>query len=169
MTDPQKCCRLWKWNTSETIERIQRQAARYVTGDYRRSSSVSEMIHNLKWTNLATTTRRSGNRLNMIYKILNGQSAITPNNFFELNKTQMRKKHNLTLRTHQPWGNIDKFAFVQRSIPEWNTGTHYQTLLFKPTRRSSSGSCSKNTYSKARCLHWHSSKPHTAHTSSSSR
>ena len=77
------------------------------------------MIHNLKWTNLAT--RRSGNRLNMIYKILNDQTAITPNNFFELNKTQTRKKHNLTLRTYQPRGNIDKFAFVQRSIPEWNT------------------------------------------------
>ena len=78
-------------------------------------------------------------------------SAITPNNFFEFNKTQTRKKHNLTLRTYQPRGNIDKFAFVQRSIPEWNT--LYQTLLFKPTRRSSSGSCSRNTYSKTRCLH----------------
>ena len=57
----------------------------------------------------------------MIYKILNGHSAITPDNFFEFNKTQTRKKHNLTLRTYQPRGNIDKFAFVQRSIPEWNT------------------------------------------------
>ena len=88
-------------------------------GDYRRSSSVFEMHHNLKWTNLST--RRSVNRLTMIYKILNGHSAITSNNFFEFNKTQMRKKHNLTLRTYQPRGNIDKFAFVQRSIPEWNT------------------------------------------------
>ena len=42
--------------------------------------------------------------------------------FFEFNKTQTRKKHNHTLRTYQPRGNIDKFAFVQRSIPE---------LLFK--------------------------------------
>ena len=81
--------------------------------------SVSEMLHNLKWTNLST--RRSVNRLTIIYKILNGHSAITPDNFFEFNKTQMRKKHNLTLRTYQPRGNIDKFAFVQRSIPEWNT------------------------------------------------
>ena len=115
------CSSVWDPHTLsdiQKIERIQRQAARYVTGDYRRSSSVSEMIHNLKWTNLAT--RRSGNRLNMIYKILNDQSAITPNNFFELNKTQTRKKHDLTLRTYQPRGNIDKFAFVQRSIPEWN-------------------------------------------------
>ena len=27
--------------------------------------------------------------------------------------------------------------------------------------RSSSGSCSRNTYSKTRCLHWHSSNTHT--------
>ena len=153
------CSSVWDPHTlsdTQKIERLQRQATRYVTGDYRRSSSVSEMLHNLKWTNLST--RRSVNKLTMIYKILNGHSAITPNNFFEFNKTQTRKKHNLTLRTYQPRGNIDKFAFVQRSIPEW---THYQTLLFKPTRRSSSGSCSRNTYSKTRCLHWHSSKPHT--------
>ena len=57
----------------------------------------------------------------MIYKILNGHSAITPNNFFEFNKMQTRKKNNLTLRTYQPRGNIYKFAFVQRSIPEWHT------------------------------------------------
>ena len=94
------CSSVWDPHTlSDThkIGRIQRQAAQYVTGDYRRSSSVSEMLHNLKWTNLST--RRSVNRLTMIYKILNGHSAITPNNFFEFNKTQTRKKHNLTLRT----------------------------------------------------------------------
>ena len=116
------CSSVWDPHTlsdTQKIERIQRQAARYVTGDYRRSSSVSEMLHNLTWTNLST--RRSVNRLTMIYKILNGHSAITPNNFFEFNKTQTRKEHNLTLRTYQPRGNIDKFAFVQRSIPAWNT------------------------------------------------
>ena len=157
------CSSVWDPHTlsdTQKIERIQRQAARYVTGDYRLSSSISEMLHNLKWTNLST--RRSVNRLTMIYKILNGHPAITPNNFFEFNKTQTRKKHNLTLRTYQPRGNIDIFAFVQRSIPEWNTlPLLLLTLLFKPTRRSSSGSCSRNTYSKTCCLHWHSSKPHT--------
>ena len=134
---------------TQKIERIQRQAARYVTGDYRRSSSVSEMLHNLKWTNLST--RRSVNRLTMIYNILNGHSAITPNNFSEFNRTQTRKKHNLTLRTYQPRGNIDKFAFVQRSIPEWNTLPNV-IVQFKPSRRSSSGSCSRNTYTTAKPL-----------------
>ena len=154
------CSSVWDPHTlsdTQKIERIQRQAARYVTGDYRRSSSVSEMLHNLKWTNLST--RRSVNRLTMIYNILNGHSAITPNYFFEINRTQTRKKHNLTLRTYQPRGNIDKYIHLYNA--PFQSGTHYQTLLFKPTRRSSSGSCSRNTYSKTRCLHWHSSKTHT--------
>ena len=49
------CSSVWDPHTlsdTQKIERIQWQAARYVTGDYRRSSSVSEMLHNLKWTNL---------------------------------------------------------------------------------------------------------------------
>ena len=84
------------------------------------SDAVSASLFSICLLKLPTT-RRSVNRLTMIYKILNGHSAITLNNFFEFNKTQTRKKHNLTLRTYQPRGNIDKFAFVQRSIPEWNT------------------------------------------------
>ena len=66
------CSSVWDPHTlsdTQKIERIQRQAARYVTGDYRRSSSVSEMLHNLKWTNLHVSTRRSVNRLTMIYNI----------------------------------------------------------------------------------------------------
>ena len=90
-----------------------------------------------------------------IYNILNGHSAITANNFFEFNKTQTRKKHNLTLRTYQPRGNIDKFAFVQRSIPEWNT------LPNAIVQANSTEQFQRNTYSKTRCLHWHSSNTHT--------
>ena len=70
------CSSVWDPHTHsdiQKIERSQRQAARYVTGDYRRSSSVSEMIHNLKWTNLAT--RRPGNRLNN-YDLQNPERSI---------------------------------------------------------------------------------------------
>ena len=35
-----------------TIERVQRSAARFVTGDYRRTSSVSDMCTNLMWNSL---------------------------------------------------------------------------------------------------------------------
>ena len=152
------CSSVWDPHTlsdTQKIERIQRQAARYVTGDYRRSSSVSEMLHNLKWTNLST--RRSVNRLTMIYNILNGHSAITPNNFFEFNRRE--KLHNFTLRTYQPRGNIDKFAFVQRSIPEWNTLPN--VIVQANSTEQFRVLLEKHRLQQTRCLHWHSSKPHT--------
>ena len=43
-----------------------------------------------------------------------------PEKFFTRNTTRTHKNHNLTLQTYQPRGNVDKFAFIQRSIPEWN-------------------------------------------------
>ena len=59
---------------TQKIERIQRQAVRYVTRDYRRSSSVSDMLHNLKWTNLST--RRSVNRQHSLRPINTCMSLI---------------------------------------------------------------------------------------------
>ena len=116
------CCSVWDPHTnSDTLklEKVQRQAARYVTSDYKRSSSVTEMIRELKWPSLST--RRTVSRLTMVYKILNGLVAIPPDEMFTIRMTSTRKKHNLTLQTYQPRGNIDKFAFAQRSILDWNS------------------------------------------------
>ena len=41
----------------QTVERIQRSAARFVTGDYRRTSSVTDMSTNLMWNSLYTRRR----------------------------------------------------------------------------------------------------------------
>ena len=41
----------------QTIERVQRSAARFVTGDYRRTSSFSDMCTNLMWNSLYTRRR----------------------------------------------------------------------------------------------------------------
>ena len=41
----------------QTIERVQRSAARFVTGDYRRTSNVSDMCTNLMWNSLYTRRR----------------------------------------------------------------------------------------------------------------
>ena len=38
----------------QTTERVQRSAARFVTGDYRRTSCVSDMCTNLTWNSLYT-------------------------------------------------------------------------------------------------------------------
>ena len=52
--------RAWAPHTKtciQTIERAQRSAARFVTGDYRRKPSVSDMCTNLIWNSLYTRRR----------------------------------------------------------------------------------------------------------------
>ena len=49
------------------LESVQRRAARFVNGDYRYTSSVTEMINTLRWNSLHS--RRDALRLQMMYKI----------------------------------------------------------------------------------------------------
>ena len=59
---------------SDTIERVQRRAARYVCNNYERTASVSEMLESLKWDTLEE--RRLKNRASMFFKILHSLVAI---------------------------------------------------------------------------------------------
>jgi hypothetical protein len=55
----------WTQTPISKIEAVQRRAARFTLGDYRRTSSVSSMLHQLKWDNLIT--RRHQSKVTMIY------------------------------------------------------------------------------------------------------
>ena len=44
----------WTQSNISKIESVQRRAARFTLGDYRRTSSVSSMLHQLKWDELIT-------------------------------------------------------------------------------------------------------------------
>ena len=50
-----------------SLERIQRKAARFVTGNYDRTTSVTEMLQDLQWDTLETMRRHA--RLSTIYKM----------------------------------------------------------------------------------------------------
>ena len=52
------------------LERIQRKAARFVTGSYDRTTSVTEMLQDLQWDTLEMMRRHA--RLSTIYKICHG-------------------------------------------------------------------------------------------------
>ena len=53
-----------------TLEKVQRMAARLVKGDYKRESSVTQMICDLGWQSLEA--RRALSRLSLMYKIAHG-------------------------------------------------------------------------------------------------
>ena len=49
------CGSVWDPHTKldkYALERIQRKAARFVTGNYKREASVTEMLHKLEWKTL---------------------------------------------------------------------------------------------------------------------
>ena len=54
-----------------TVEKVQRRAARWVTGRFHNMSSVSDMLSDLGWRDL--NQRRVDSRLCMAYKIVHGQ------------------------------------------------------------------------------------------------
>ena len=70
------------------IEAVQRRAARFVKGDYRPTSSTSNMISQLGWSTLQY--RRENSKMIMVYRITHDLIDIPPVTFF----------HHLTLGGH---------------------------------------------------------------------
>ena len=65
---------IWDPHTKSTIDKqemIQRKEARFVCGDFRRYSSVTEMLQRLQWEPLQA--RRKACKLVMMYKTVNNQ------------------------------------------------------------------------------------------------
>jgi hypothetical protein len=74
----------WAPYTSTNInklEAVQRRAARFVTGDYRRTSSTSQMIATLGWPTLQQ--RREETKLVLVYRITHGLVDIPAQPYFQ--------------------------------------------------------------------------------------
>jgi len=65
----------WQRRDVEKLERINRRAARFVTNDFYRTSSVTNMIHQLGWQQLET--RRQNSRLSFFHKIIHHQTCVS--------------------------------------------------------------------------------------------
>ena len=72
-------CIIWEPVTQKNIrelEMVQRRAARFVTGDYRTTSSVTRMLEALQWTKLQQRRKRAN--VIMLYRIVNHLITISP-------------------------------------------------------------------------------------------
>ena len=113
-------CTVWDPHLDKDInqlERIQRNAARFIKNDYSRHSSVTSLMKALKWQPLHT--RRKEKRLILMFKIINNLVAIPPDNL-QFNQRPHRNKHNKQILVKQ--SNVDsyKFSFTPRTIIDWN-------------------------------------------------
>ena len=82
------------------LDKFQRQAARFVVGDYSWDSSVSNMLKELEWNDL--TDRRREATLVMFYKIVNGLVAVEANNYLTPGSVHTHSSNNLKYRQIQP-------------------------------------------------------------------
>jgi hypothetical protein len=87
---------VWTLHTKKNkdeIEKVQRRAARFVTGRYHNTSSVSSMIDHLNWVSLEQ--RRQKARVIMLYKIIHNEVDTNPQLYL---KFQVRLLDNVSPR-----------------------------------------------------------------------
>ena len=114
-------CAVWDPHLEKDIsqiEKVQRNAARFVKGDYNKQSSVTSMMKELNWKSLQT--RRREQRLTLLFKIINNLVAIPPDNYVTFNTRVIRNRHNRQIRVKSPNNNSYKFSFMPRTIVDWN-------------------------------------------------
>ena len=101
------------------LERVQRKAARFCIGDYKRDSSVSQMLKDLEWDTLET--RRERNPLAMLYKIQNSLVGINKESYVNVSSSAgVRKNHDQHLEVPFAKKDVYLFSFFPLTSKTWN-------------------------------------------------
>ena len=101
------------------LERIQRKAARFVTGNYGRTTSVTEMLQDLQWDTLETMRRHA--RLSTMYKMCHGLLDGDWGDYLITNRERRtRGSHDFKFIVPKGHKDIFRFSFSPRTITEWN-------------------------------------------------
>ena len=101
------------------LEMVQRKAARWAKSCFSQSASVTKMLQDLKWDDLAD--RRKNIRLTLLYKICNKNVNIEFSEIDIIPSIRPSRRHQEQF--FRPRANTDvlKNSFVFRTITEWNT------------------------------------------------
>jgi len=100
------------------LEAVQRRAARWVSNRYRRSSSVSEMLHDLEWPTLQERRRRA--RLVTFYKYHSGELAINCKTSPAPQARSSRSTHPAAYKVPTSRTQYRQNAFFPRTTRDWN-------------------------------------------------
>ena len=115
------CCTVWDPHTYENInslEKVERRAARYTCNRHHNTSSVSEMLNTMNWQTLQE--RRLRTRLIMFHKVINENIAITTQNILLQNQSTTRSSRKDSYRQIQCNKDSYKFSFFCQTIKDWN-------------------------------------------------
>ena len=109
----------WQSYVEETLEKVQRQAARYVCNKYG-IISVTNLINDLKWDTLKV--RRIKSSLCLMYKIYHGLVNIPLNEYtLQSTITHTRNSHQHKILSILANKNSFHYSFLPRTIPFWNS------------------------------------------------
>ena len=97
---------------SDTLEKVERRAARWVTGRFHNMSSPSAMIQDLGWRDL--NQRRADSRLCMLYKISQGLVDIPISQYLKYSRDG---GHFQTIYARTKYY---EFSFFPRTVAAWN-------------------------------------------------
>ena len=124
-------CSVWhphKKSNKDKIEKVQRRAARFVSNNFRRKASVSEMLHDLGWQSL--DGRRQDQRLVLFYKIINGLASVETEDILMPADSRTRKNHSFKFKHLQANCDSYRYSFFQ---PLFRAGTTFHLALRRLT------------------------------------
>ena len=101
-----------------SIERVQRQAARFVTSTYQREASVTLLLNSLKWNSLQD--RREAHRLSCFHKMLHGQLDIDAQTHIKPKPDRSRRGHSSQFEIPLTRLDVYKNSFFPRTTRAWN-------------------------------------------------
>jgi hypothetical protein len=97
---------------SQNLEKVQRRAARWVTGRFHNTLSVTDMLNGLGWRELAQ--RRVDSRLCLIYKIVHGFVDIPIGVYCRVQRDGIHLQPILYRTKYY------QYSFFPRTISDWN-------------------------------------------------
>ena len=97
-----------------SLEKVQRRAARFVCNNYQKRASVNKMLQDLKWPSLQK--RREKSRLCMMYKITNGQAHFTSESLKPIQTRSGRRGHEFMYERVRCKTELRNNTFVPKTI-----------------------------------------------------
>ena len=101
------------------IERLQRKAVRFVSGNRSREEGVvSGLLAERNW--LSLQSRRKTSRLCMVFRMVNNLVGLEVCDYFKFKSSATRSRHNLQFQRFSCGSEVARNSFFYRSIVDWN-------------------------------------------------
>ncbi|XP_072033080.1 uncharacterized protein [Amphiura filiformis] len=112
----------YRQNQIDSIEKIQRRAVRFITGNYQREASVTAMRLDIGLPTLED--RRKQSRLVTMYKILNHQVAVPLPDYITPKGRATRSQHQHRFTRLSTSTDSYKYSFFPRTMKDWDELPH---------------------------------------------